>query len=394
MARRRKRRYDPNQLSLFDIIADHVVQIREENIQDDLRDEAAASPATETPKTPEPQEAVEIPEQSAIVEEIPTEPVRLGINANGASVYQMPDGSRMYSNNLGIMQVQDGDKLTPDMLYTHNRHEFLTIQEVAHFRNYTDLQVEVSNAPKTNRTSRNRPQGSQAGNDSGHQAGGIHQPGLLDTGSLGVEQPRRVEETGSGGEDSVRFEIVRPATDGSEGINESSGAETPAEWLERLGDIAGAGNRNKPENYRITAEDHLGSGGAKTKYADNIAAIRLLKQLQKNKAELATPEEKAILVRYVGWGGLPQVFDAKNEQWSKEYQELQGLLTPDEYQAARRSTQDAHYTSETVIRGIYQGLARIGAKSDEKLQVLEPSEGIGNFIGLAPEKNECQFPGD
>lgn len=93
----------------------------------------------------------------------------------------------------------------------------------------------------------------------------------------------------------------------------------------------------------------------------------------------------------MGWGGLPQVFDAKNEQWAAEYRELQGLLSPDAYVAARRSTQDAHYTSETVIRGIYQGLSKIGLGNKEKLRILEPSAGIGNFIGLCPENFNAKF---
>ena len=135
----------------------------------------------------------------------------------------------------------------------------------------------------------------------------------------------------------------------------------------------------------------MGVGGAKTKYADNVAAIRLLKQLQANGAALATPEEQKILVRYVGWGGLPQVFDAQNEQWAAEYREMQGLLSPEDYAAARRSTQDAHYTSETVIRGIYQGLSKIGLGSGELLRILEPSAGIGNFIGLCPKNFNARF---
>lgn len=135
----------------------------------------------------------------------------------------------------------------------------------------------------------------------------------------------------------------------------------------------------------------MGVGGAKTKYVDNVAAIRLLKQLQANGAALATPEEQKILVRYVGWGGLPQVFDAQNEQWAAEYREMQGLLSPEDYAAARRSTQDAHYTSETVIRGIYQGLSKIGLGSGELLRILEPSAGIGNFIGLCPENFNARF---
>ncbi|WP_298068822.1 SNF2-related protein, partial [uncultured Mailhella sp.] len=135
----------------------------------------------------------------------------------------------------------------------------------------------------------------------------------------------------------------------------------------------------------------LGIGGAKSKYADNVAAIRLLQQLQTSGAKSATPEEQKILVRYVGWGGLPQVFDAKNEQWAAEYREMQGLLTPDIYAAARRSTQDAHYTSETVIRGIYEGLSRLGLGTGDPLRILEPSAGIGNFIGLCPEQFNANF---
>ena len=158
-----------------------------------------------------------------------------------------------------------------------------------------------------------------------------------------------------------------------------------------MGDTGEHGHRHEPQNYQITPEDRLGVGGAKSKYADNVAAIRLLKQLRDDGAELATPEEQKILVRYVGWGGLSQVFDSKNEQWAAEYRELQGLLAPDDYAAARRSTQDAHYTSETVIRGIYQGLSTLGLGTGESLRILEPSAGIGNFIGLCPENFNARF---
>lgn len=96
-------------------------------------------------------------------------------------------------------------------------------------------------------------------------------------------------------------------------------------------------------------------------------------------------------MRYVGWGGLPQAFDARNEKWAAEYQELQNLLSPDEYAKARRSTQDAHFTSETVIRGMYQGLNTLGLREGGPLKVLEPSAGIGNFMGLLPEGYNAQF---
>ena len=158
-----------------------------------------------------------------------------------------------------------------------------------------------------------------------------------------------------------------------------------------MGDIGGSRDRHAVENYRITPEDRLGVGGAKTKYADNIAAIRLLKNLQELDATEASPEEKKTLVRYVGWGGLPQAFDASNEAWAAEYRELQELLPADEYAKARRSTQDAHFTSETVIRGVYQGLSRLGLDNGGPLRILEPSAGIGNFMGLCPANYDAKF---
>jgi predicted RNA methylase len=157
-----------------------------------------------------------------------------------------------------------------------------------------------------------------------------------------------------------------------------------------LGDFGSVRDRYRVENYRITADDRLGFGGAKAKYADNIAAIRLLRELREQKAREASPDEKKILVRYVGWGGLPQAFDPQNDKWEKEYRELQSLLSPEDYAKARRSTQDAHYTSETVIRAMYRGLACLGLK-DGNPRILEPSAGIGNFIGLCPEGLNPRF---
>ena len=378
MARKRKNAHDPNQLSLFDVVANSIEEKQEEKVRENIVDEPEPSVRLELVSEPEKQEEN-------------TEPVRLGINSDGASVYRMPDGSRMASHNLAIMRLVDGDKISPEELYVQNRHEFLTIQEVSHFRNNTNLEVEAQNVRQANRPSGNRKNRSKTGNDTGREKWGLQQPSLFNSGSLGVEQPGRTEETGGVRADPVRPDTVQPATDGGQSPDEQAGAGIEESGFERIGDIADDGNRPEPENYRITPDDHLGSGGAKLKYADNISAIKLLHQLQEGNAELATPEEKKVLVRYVGWGGLPQVFDAQNEQWAKEYQELQGLLKPDEYQAARRSTQDAHYTSETVIRGIYEGLSRIGVKQETPLRILEPSAGIGNFIGLAPEDFRADF---
>ena len=133
-------------------------------------------------------------------------------------------------------------------------------------------------------------------------------------------------------------------------------------------------------NCRIT-DDHLGEGGAKTKFKNNVAAIRTLKEIEFDD-RLATPEEQEILSRYVGWGGLPQAFDENNEQWADEFAELYGLLSPEEYEAAKATTLNAHYTSPTVIKAIYQAVENMGFRTGN---VLEPSCGIGNFFGLVPE---------
>ena len=403
MARRRKQTHDPRQLSLFDMMANQIEEIRAENIQDDMREESIPASVAQVEQE---QTAPAVPEaEPKKEEESQPEPARketpfpfptndggkrrLGFNGRGDSVYELQDGSRMYSPNLDIMQFLDGEKRTPEKLFEAGADDFLTVQEISQFTH--TLPLEVQHARQTNLSSGNRKKGSQARNHKRRAQRGVHQFGLLDSGSLGAEQPRRTEEAGGDGGHSFHGETLRTAADGSGSIEQRDlPAGEPAGDV-GFGDIGEHGHRHEPENYRITPEDRLGVGGAKTKYADNVAAIRLLKQLQTNGAELATPEEQKVLVRYVGWGGLPQVFDARNEQWGTEYREMQGLLSPEDYVAARRSTQDAHYTSETVIRGIYEGLSRLGLGAGEPLRILEPSAGIGNFIGLCPKDFNARF---
>ncbi len=134
-------------------------------------------------------------------------------------------------------------------------------------------------------------------------------------------------------------------------------------------------------NHRITDEDRLGVGSLKRKCRDNLAAIQLLKQLE-NESRSPAPEEQRTLVRYVGWGGLPQVFDPYNNDWSKERTQLETLLSPEEMESARSSTLNAHYTSPTVIRAMYSILEQLGFKHG---RILEPACGIGHFVGLLPE---------
>ena len=139
--------------------------------------------------------------------------------------------------------------------------------------------------------------------------------------------------------------------------------------------------RRTAENFRIT-DDHLGEGGPKAKFQANVEAIKLLKYLEET-TEQATPEQQKILSQYVGWGGLADAFDPDKESWSKEYAQLKELLTPEEYAAARGSTLNAHYTSPTVIKAIYEAVGRMGFETGN---ILEPSCGVGNFFGMLPEE--------
>ena len=152
-------------------------------------------------------------------------------------------------------------------------------------------------------------------------------------------------------------------------------------------------------DYHITDADELGKGGAKTKARQNLAAIKLIKQLEEE-GRMATPEEQAVLVKFVGWGGLPQVFDSRNDWYNPnasyagyrqkpefydEYQELKELLTEEEWRAASRSTVNAHYTSATVVRGVWDALKHMGYDRADG-NVLEPAVGSGNFFGVMPEE--------
>lgn len=136
-------------------------------------------------------------------------------------------------------------------------------------------------------------------------------------------------------------------------------------------------------NYRITDSDGLGEGSAKDKYRQNVLAIELLRAIEAAR-RTATPAEKSVLVKYVGWGGLPQVFASATEapQWQPEQKELKGLLTPEEYVTARATVLNAHYTSPLVVGAMYAGLDRLGFKHG---RILEPACGLGHFFGVMPD---------
>ena len=140
-----------------------------------------------------------------------------------------------------------------------------------------------------------------------------------------------------------------------------------------------SGKQSPAENFRII-DTHLGEGTPRSKYTDNIRAIQLLKQLEIDNRQ-AFPDEQEILSRYVGWGGISEAFDPEKKSWEKEYLELKSLLTPEEYDSARSSTLNAHYTSPTIINAIYEAVGNMGFESGT---ILEPSCGTGNFIGMLP----------
>ncbi|HHV7525066.1 TPA: DEAD/DEAH box helicase family protein [Burkholderia orbicola] len=240
----------------------------------------------------------------------------------------------------------------------------------------------AQHAYRTNSAADDRGQNPQADDDPGGPAFALVSPaGLENPRPLGVQQPGETALARSAGRGDSAGQTARAADDRAPGLEPVDRPET--ERTDRARDSGQQRDQHRavtPADYTITAADQLGEGGAKAKYRDNIAALKLLMQLREQ-ARAATPDEQAILVRYVGWGGLPQAFDHRNQDWQDQYLELAALLPKDEYDRARRSTQDAHYTSQIVIDGIYKGLQRIGFDGG---RVFEPSAGIGNFVGLMP----------
>ena len=177
----------------------------------------------------------------------------------------------------------------------------------------------------------------------------------------------------------------QPGTGDQRGVRDGGGDQSRPGQSGDAGGRAGVGLQHVPstEDYRITDLTRLGEGGQKTKYRDNVAAIRLLKDLEAT-GRRASQDEQNTLARYVGWGGIAQAFDPDNTSWAKEFAELRALLTDEEYDQARRSTRYAHYTSQQIIvDGIYAALQRFGFAGGGKM--LEPGGGVGNFIGLMPE---------
>lgn len=195
----------------------------------------------------------------------------------------------------------------------------------------------------------------------------------------------RVASDGQGATDeqSVQGSLLEssdegtPSTRGSAEQSESSNGQREAG---NAGSVSDAASTELDDNFTITDDVELGKGGLAKKFRDNVDAIRIIKTLEEENRK-ATPEERGKLAKYVGFGALKGAFDRENKQWAKQYRELKDLLTEEEYQAALRSTLDAHYTAKPVVNGMYSAIERLGFKAG---RILEPSLGSGNFFGLMP----------
>lgn len=172
-----------------------------------------------------------------------------------------------------------------------------------------------------------------------------------------------------------------PADSAVTSVKEIPSSDLTAEPVsESEADVPEPAKPHTAENYKII-DDHLGEGGPKAKFQRNIAAIKLLQELEFDD-RMATPDEQEVLAQYVGWGGLPMAFDEHNVTWAKEHKQLKELLSPPEYEAARESVLNAHYTSPTVIRAVYEAIGNMGFTTGN---ILEPSCGTGNFFGCLPD---------
>lgn len=204
------------------------------------------------------------------------------------------------------------------------------------------------------------------GNANARRTGRAGEQGELETGRGLAGSTERVDHSRSGDVQPVEREVHQDIADRKVAVQQPDGT--------------------RPRNFQILPDFPLGEGGAKTKATNNLEAIRTLKKIEAEH-RAATPDEQAILARYVGWGGIPQAFAHPTTGkitagWERAVAAVEKAMTPDEHAAARRSTQDAHYTSREVVGGIYDALARLGYSGG---MTLEPSVGTGNFLGLAPE---------
>lgn len=234
------------------------------------------------------------------------------------------------------------------------------------------------NHDKSPTTSDSSSKSAEPINNSVVEDGSVRSQGMANSGSLGPGESGTFDFAGKPRPSSLNGPDTQASDDrtGSAGQHHSSGRA--------VGDGITSVSRSQPvpelNDFRLELSHGIGDGGAKAKFKSNIEALKLLEILG-NEERNPTAEEKQVLVKYVGWGGISQAFDPNNADWQKEYLQLVEVLPAQKYESARRSTQDAHYTPIEIIDGVYAGLSRLGFKGG---RILEPAAGTGNFIGRMP----------
>jgi N12 class adenine-specific DNA methylase len=229
-----------------------------------------------------------------------------------------------------------------------------------------------------------KPDGSSTGNGRGNAEPGAR--GVQPDGSVGNDAGGLPVSSAGDGAGRRNGTEPRPRSNGrlqqDNGIGDNSGGSGAVNQEDEAPNAPRTDPPQfKPDDFIINDDLGLGEGGQKTKFKNNVAAIRLLKKLDEENRP-ATPDEQRVLAKYVGWGGIPQAFDESNKDWAKEYAELRSLMSEQEFADAARSTRYAHYTSrEVIVDGIYAALRSMGFNGG---RVLEAGAGVGNFIGLMP----------
>lgn len=260
-------------------------------------------------------------------------------------------------------------KLFYDLAEFHNRMQQEILAET-----YPELSKVQEKHPE-----KEEPESVSAKPDSEENAAEEPEPVVTESEKSPVSEPE-FPDTGPDPKDSPAAEQKPATTDVQPAPNQDAASPPRPTVVIDKSDIEELPPARAASNYRIT-DDHLGDGSAKDKYTYNMYAIIMLMKIESEK-RAATPGEQEVLAHYVGWGGIPDVFDAGKSDWSKEYQELLSYLTPDEYASARSSVLNAHYTSPVIIKAMYAALSSMGFRSGN---VLEPSCGIGHFFGCLPE---------
>lgn len=307
----------------------------------------------------------------------------LGKNKSGEDVFKDNNGVRTHTDMNGQITISQAVGIAPDGIdfvqniegiYNKDGSDFLTVDEIELLKESKKNDI-IKEEVKNNDTSTNDKTDTEQSSSNGSSGG-----------ELGDVQQGVIQGASSQSSTKSTSQVQSESSDKSnrdDGTDDKTGVSTPRS---KRDSDEGTYTQDILEDDNYTIEDELGEGGAKTKFNNNIEAIKIVKQIQEKNYK-PTSEDKKILSKYVGWGGLSNAFykpdGTTSKQWKKEAKILKELLSDTQYNEARRSTQDAHYTSKEIVNAIWDGVQRLGFKGGN---ALEPSVGVGNFFGFMPTK--------